>query len=961
MFSFQKNALFINLFIFIIIAGPGEPGFSKSKTGMQKPAIVGDVIPNKIVVKFKDARNLGKSATVTGSATLDGLLQKYNATQLDQVVSPYENLRRGNSSVEIERIYYVHFSDGSPVEMAAEMSQDPMVEYAEPLHYHELYVTPNDTLLNQQSYLNVIQARNAWDIVKGENGDVVIAVIDGGTDIDHPDLQANIWTNPDEVPGNGIDDDNNGFIDDVNGWNFANDSNDPSGLFTTPNSGTHGTNTAGIACAVTNNITGVAGASWNAKLLPINAASPNIDRTIEFGYEGILYAANSGADVINLSWGGGTRSEFGEDIVNFASDMGAAIVASAGNLGNEAPVFPAAYRNVLSVAATNNSDIKAGFSNFGRTIDIAAPGVSIFNTLNDNNYGALLPGGTSFSSPMVAAVIGLVKTQRPGLTGKQAAQQVRATADNIDLENPNYVELLGKGRLNAFRAVTETSPAIRITEVQFQDASGDGVIKPGESVQISLTLQNFLESASNINLILNENDPFVTLTNNTANISSLGVMQEMTLTSAFGFVTAINAPSGHPVEFTLDINAGSYSDFDSFVLTILPTFGTADVNDIRVTVTNIGRIGFSDPLNRNGGIGFRFQEGPNLLYEGAVITGIGPTRISSAARGVGQSFDQDFEVAESGDLRVEMPGAISDQQSIGIFEDTQAGFPMNIRITQETFAESEAPNNDFVLFKYAIENLAQTVRENFHFGLYFDWDIDDQNFITNVAEYDPARRLGYCYDSLGGPDTYVGMSLLSEGGVHYRAIYNDDAHPSNPAWGLYDGFSDAEKWESISSGIQFTSAGPEDVSFVIATGPLSIPPNEIIEVGFALVGGVDLQDLQNNADAARTHWEELFVTSVEEPPVLPTQFALQQNFPNPFNPTTTIRYDLPEKSDVELSVYNLLGQKIRTLVQTQQNAGFHSVEWNGRNEQGRKVASGVYIYHISAAQFVETKKMILLQ
>src|SRR5262249_41755021 len=154
-----------------------------------------------------------------------------------------------------------------------------------PWWQYPLCATPNDpSYVFQANYFNSMKFPASWDIAKGSQGQAIVALVDGGTQWLHPDLQANVWTNPGEIPGNGIDDDHNGFIDDVHGWNFANDSNDPTGLPATPTNGAHGTHTAGIACAVTDNGAGVAGTSWNAKLMPINASSPSNDNIIAFGY-----------------------------------------------------------------------------------------------------------------------------------------------------------------------------------------------------------------------------------------------------------------------------------------------------------------------------------------------------------------------------------------------------------------------------------------------------------------------------------------------------------------------------------------------------------------------------------------------------------------------------------------------------------------------------------------------------
>lgn len=943
------------------------PFLSLAKTVKKSNPTSGEVIPNVVVIKFKDGQTIGEKRAFTGFSALDSLLRQNRIFSLEQVVKP-EQLRQAlPSSVNIQSIYYAYYEGNrSPVEIAKALSENPLIEYAEPKYVHHPFVIPNDTLFIQQSYLNVIKAPQAWDIVKGEQGKVIVAIVDGGTDITHPDIQNNLWSNPGEIANNGLDDDGNGYVDDIHGWNFANNSNNPKGLPATPLNANHGTQTAGLACAVTNNITGIAGTSWNATLMPINVSSPNTDRTFEFGFEGIMYAAINGADIISLSWGRtGGSSQFEQDMINFAVDQGAAIVAAAGNDNTSAPGFPASYDNVLSVAATNNNDVKAFFSNFGPKIDVSAPGVNILSTRNNGQFGA--SSGTSFSCPIVSGVAALVKTQHPDWVGVQVEEQVRVTADNIDAINPSFAGQLGRGRVNAFRAVTEVSPSIRITNVEFTETSGDGVIEPGETVQVTLTLRNYLAPASNVNLKLKTNDSFVFINNDNATIANVGTLQEVRMNSPFVFTVLSFAPSGHPVNFEVEINSGTYQDRDQFILTILPTFGNITINNVDVTVTNIGRIGFADPNNSSDGVGFKFKNGPNLLFEGALIMGTGPTQISNAARGLlfgsNLRFDKDFTVASGGDLQILTPGNITDQESIGIFEDTQATNPMHLRITQETFAMKSPPNDDFILFRYTIENTSQTNLQNFYFGIFFDWDIDGGTFATNKVEYDADRRMGYAFDTGQGPRTFVGMEALSEGPMSFRAIFNDPNDPNNPSWGLYDGYTDSEKWESISSGIKFTEAGPADVSFVIAQGPFTIESNSFIQLSYALLAGENLADLQSNADSARTLWNQLFTTAVTERPSnkLPDHFVLEQNFPNPFNPETTIHYQIPKATEVEITIFNLRGQKIRTLVKQNQPAGFYSVQWDGTSETGQQVANGVYLYKLKAGDFIQTRKMLLLK
>ena len=963
-FSQRWSALGLSILIFTCSEQAGA--HDGKSAGVMHPGQE-QYVPNVVVLKFKTAAHLGAQATRTSFASLDALMLQHNIQQLVQVLPERSQRLPSLSQVRMQDIYYAYFSgNASPAAVAAALQEDPQLEYAEPKYIHYIDATPNDPQFNQQAFFNNVQAAQAWDIVKGEQGSVVLAIVDGGTDRDHPDLIGNLWVNNDETPGNGIDDDNNGFVDDVNGWNFANNSNDPTGLSGMPSNASHGTHTAGIACAVTNNNTGVAGMSWNAKLMGICISSRTTDNLLEFGVDGILYAANNGAKVISLSWGRlGGSSAFEQDVIDYATGLGALVVAAAGNNNTSAQHFPSAYRNVLAVANTTSSDTKNSSSNYGTWVDVSAPGTSIQSTLNNGGYGAI--SGTSMSCPLVAGLAALVRTKNPALSGIQAGEQVRLTADNIDALNPTYAGRLGKGRINALRAVTESVPAIRLSSFSFTETDGDGVIEPGETVNVSTKMINYLAATSNVSLTLSESNNFVTITTANATIANLGTLQEVT-PSAFRCTIAANAPSGHPVEFTLNITAPGYTDVDRFTFTILPTFGTVQINNIQTTVTNIGRIGFANPDNSTDGVSFRYKNGGPLLFEGAIMIGTGVSQISNAARGIVSGgnlrYDQDFTIANGGDLRVLTPGALTEQESLGSFEDKASNAPMNLRILQETFAKTAAPNDDFILMRYTIENQGNAALNNFHFGFLFDWDLGTA--AANFTEYDAARKLGYAYDSgANSVKTYVGMTLINGGDIHYRAIYNDQNHSSNPPWGIYDGYTDAEKWESLSGGVTITKAGAADVSFTLASGPHAIAAKGKLELVFAILAGDNLQDLQLNADNAKKLWNDLFNTAVATPPVsgLPRAFALAQNYPNPFARAaglhTSLSFQLPQTEFVELEVFDALGRKLRTLVAAKRPAGFFSVAWDGRDDAGRAVNGGVYFYRMRAGNFVQTRKLVL--
>ena len=325
-------------------------------------------------------------------------------------------------------------------------------------------------MYGQLHHLPQIWAPQAWDIHKGENGteEVVIAIVDSGFDWDHEDLVDNIWQNMGEDydgdgktiefngsewifdPGdeNGIDDDGNGFIDDFIGWDFFTSSNDfPS------TDAWHGTHCAGLAGGVTNNSTGIASISWNLKIFPVRASGG------VFGYDGIIYCAENGADVISNSWGyARLYSLADQEAVTYAQGLGSIIVAAAGNDDEFSNFYPADYPGVVSVAAVNNVDQRADFSNYGPDVWISSPGVSLLSTMPDDNYSNL--SGTSMAAPLAAGLFGLVKSYHPSWTSDQIITQVLGTADTIDHINPGFENQLGSGRINAFHALSDVGVSL---------------------------------------------------------------------------------------------------------------------------------------------------------------------------------------------------------------------------------------------------------------------------------------------------------------------------------------------------------------------------------------------------------------------------------------------------------------------------------------------------------------------
>jgi subtilisin family serine protease len=254
---------------------------------------------------------------------------------------------------------------------------------------------------------------------------VVVAVVDTGVDYTHPDLDANIWTNPGEIAGDAIDNDGNGFIDDIRGWDFINNDNNPM------DDDSHGTHVAGTIAAE-NNAIGNTGVAYNAKIMPVKVLGPNGGSSTAVA-AGIRYAANNGAKVINLSLGGGSASTAMTEAIRYAVETkGATVVIASGNEGRTRPSFPASLTNTwgISVGAVDRNSRLASFSNRAgqQTVDyVVAPGVNVLSTTPNNTYSSY--SGTSMATPHVAGVVALMLSANPTLTPAQIEQLVTQTAN----------------------------------------------------------------------------------------------------------------------------------------------------------------------------------------------------------------------------------------------------------------------------------------------------------------------------------------------------------------------------------------------------------------------------------------------------------------------------------------------------------------------------------------------------
>ncbi len=470
---------------------------------------IGDQDPSqRIVIKLKPEIEIsppksGGTMLSLGVSALDRLNRQNRIQNIELLFSEMPAL---DQSPRLKNILIVEApSDGDIDQIIESYRNLPEVAYAHRDYKMELHTLPNDPLFDYQwpllntgqEHYHIVRNSGYFNdeliMIMGQSGadinaqpvfenppentySVVVAVIDTGVDTEHPELVGKIWTNPNEISGNAIDDDHNGFVDDVNGWDFTGEGtiggplpdNDPMDSFG------HGTHCAGIIASTTNNGIGIAGAAENCVIMPLKIFPLMLS---SFAAEAIVYAADNGADVINMSFGYPWRIEVLDDALAYANSRGVVLCASAGNDGGSYLNFPAGSPYTMAVSASNSSNKMAAFSTYGDHISVCAPGEAVLSLrANESDiyaeYGEpdvhiisedyYIASGTSMSGPHVAAVAAWVRAVSPGLVPDQVKSIIEGTSTDIlyPIENgpamPGWDEYTGFGCVNLFEAIQAT-------------------------------------------------------------------------------------------------------------------------------------------------------------------------------------------------------------------------------------------------------------------------------------------------------------------------------------------------------------------------------------------------------------------------------------------------------------------------------------------------------------------------
>jgi serine protease len=875
-----------------------------------------ETLPNTVIFKLKEKFRTKSTNDKIDLPQFNQILTEVGVANLEKMFpSKIKEEKAGN--IDLSLIYELTYANSFSVyDVIRKLNKLGIADYVEPYYLPKPFYTPNDTIFPNQYFLNLIQAESAWNITQGDTN-VVIGITDTGWDPTHPDLLGNVKINYGD-PVNGSDDDGDGYIDNYLGWDLGMDDNNALWESTS-----HGVNVTGLSAAVTDNVTGISSAGFNCKFLPIKIS--NSAGQLTEAYQGIVYAADHGCFVINCSWGSYVPSQFSQNIIDYATiNMGSLVVGAVGNDNGETVFYPAGYKGVLSVAASEQSDLKKNNSNYGYYVDVSAPGEAMWTTGANGGYST--NGGTSMAAPVVSGGAALLKSQFPSYNNYQIAALIQATADDLNALNPSYLDKLGSGRLNLFNGVSAGSVQFLDLTKQITTDNNDNIFVFGDTLYIEGFFQNYLDFISGLTVTITSTSPYVNVIDGMANLPNMNTLTTASNSLDKFVVEVLNgAPFNELVTFKAVITNGTFTNNEYFTVILNPDYINLDENLVATTITSNGKIGFND-ISNSVGLGFTYS-GEQILYEAGLMIGDATTRVADVVRG-GAGQDQDFSSQQNVAYN---PPFVSALDLYGVLDDSPLGSPMDIRIEQFSYTYQNAPDDKYVIVMYDIENTGLTTLSNLYAGIFADWDIVD--YTINKAAYDATRKMGYAY-SMTNDTIYAAIKLLSSGiGLNYSL----DLDGSGGIDVNNGGFITSEKYGTLSTNRASSGgAGGADIAHVVATGNFSLNPGEHELIGFAIIAGDSLQDIQASADAAQNSYDSDPLSIAENNE---NDFSI---YPNPTTGELTVFSD----EVVELIIIrNVLGEKVE--------------EFTSSKIDISSYPNGVYFVEVITEKLKIVKKVIL--
>lgn len=840
-------------------------------------------LPNTIVVKVSPQLKSNAAQSLYSITNTLGI-----GVQKVEPMFPNKQKQKNLPSPEfnLSTIFLIETESPNIDQQILLLQKNKNIIYAHPYYLPQLLEEPNDPYRGRQYYLELVEAYRAHKITTGDTN-IVIGIVDTGTDLYHEDLVDNYKYNYND-PVNGIDDDLDGYIDNYWGWDMGDHDNNPQSFRSH-----HGTKVAGMASATANNETGIYSVGHKTKLLTIKAMDNRGE--LSGSYQGIVYAADHGADIINCSWGSTFPSPLCDDVVNYATNYkGCLIIAAAGNAKTNEPYYPASCQGVFSVGASNANDIKWNSSTYGVELDIMAPGESVYTT--NYNDGYTFGWGTSYAAPLVAGAAALVKSEFPEYKPQQIAEQLRITADVIDTltENQFYFHQMGYGRLNVYRALSiKSMPSVRITELhkkQVYHNANEGIYT-GDTLEVRFDATNYLTQATNTVVRLTTDSDLIDIENNTFSLGQMGTLQSKSNNdNPFYLVYNQNPPYDHQIMLKFQFNDAGYNDYQWFKHTANPSFLTVEFNHIKTTYTSNGALGYAVSEKKLGN-GLIYKNMENILNNGGLIIGNSNQNMASAAWG-----DADFVIEKKVDTTTINKEYLQGVTAFSSHELTQ----LPLKIIQETkgYYTKELPST--IINSYQIINTGQTLIENIKAALFADWELHKAN--ANITGFDNELNLFYTQSNTNQV-LYSGICLLnSNSGTPYGF---DLITGGNGGLDITDGFSSDQKWFAMNN--PRVNAGNNgdtiNVATMLSSAPFSIPANDTSEIGFALIVADNLLHLKEQAQEAR----ELYLRTSIEPSTSPLESKVLL-FPNPTR--GVLHINAGNFYNGKLIIYNIQGTKV---------------------------------------------------
>jgi serine protease len=936
--------------------------------------IAQDYYAHKVVVKFKSNSTILNKWISNGRKGQIDELKKIigeNTSKSflnNRILNGFKNRdKKSNQTQEnsnsLERIVIVDYKSNIDSKIvASKLSKLSEVEYAEVKYINRINGSPNDSLFPQQYYLNQIKALEAWDLLNKDTT-IIIAIVDTGVDYLHPDLSENIYTNKGEIgldsigndkSKNGIDDDDNGFIDDWHGWDFKS-SKDSTEEDNDPMAGaTHGTHVAGIASAVTNNTIGIAGTGKNTKILAVKVGSDAVgDRSVYNEYDGVAYAGLLGARVMNCSWGTSGYSKSEQEIIDKVVSLGCVVVAAAGNDGKYLAFYPASYSGVMSVAAVNSKDEKAGFSNYYSAVDVSAPGVDIMSTLPNINYGNA--SGTSMASPVAAGAMGIIAQKFPNYSPEQLIEQLKAGCDNIDKTNPNYSGKLGIGRINIFNSLEKTNAiAANIINVSISDENNDNTYDKGEKVSLKFTIKNYLSKTENLYLkLIRDSTNTLKFNKDSVYIGNLNTLETKELSELVTFQIPLVAEVDSKIEIPIQLLNDTTILSKYFInITVNPSYRNFSANNIKTSVNSRGNIGYNDYPENTQGLGFQYKNFPNLMYEAGVIVGTGYDRVSDVTRANNQMV-QNYKlystenISQNSDVNyLYGKTSFTDFSSYIVNNDSTVS---NLLIKQKIVQPKLAESSNFIITYYDVVNNSKVDYDSLYLALFFDWDIGTSGD-NNVIKFDDINKFGYVENVKDNKYPAIGVKMLSNHLLNFYAMENDGITDDNI--GIHNGFSKKEKWFVISNGISKKETEQNDVSMIIGAGPIFIRSGDTTRIAFSIFAGDNKSTLASEAQKSKDYTISTNIAKGDPLP-LPDNDEVLNLYPSEISNGEYLKIYIAvsDLKKIKIDLYNSIGQFISSAYNKMLSAGLHTIKIEINNiNQGyyfAKVAIGDKIKSIS--------------